>query len=852
MKTIEIRQKFLDYFESKSHKVCPSSSLIPTNDETLLFTNAGMVQFKDVFLGTEKSSFVRATSAQKCIRAGGKHNDLENVGYTLRHHTFFEMLGNFSFGDYFKEDAIKFAWDFLTKELKLNKDKLWISVFKEDLEAEEIWKNLIGIDPKRIARLDEKDNFWSMGDTGPCGPCSEIYYDHGEEFDGTPPGHPGDEGDRFVEIWNLVFMQFNRDQEGKLTPLPKPSVDTGMGLERIAAVMQKVASNYSIDLFKDLISASEGLLKNAGSNSHKVIADHIRSASFLVSDGIVPSNEGRGYVLRRIIRRAVRHGYKLGAREPFFYKLVTPLVETMGSQYLELKSKAEKIKQILQTEEIKFFETLGKGLKILDEHLSSKKKIISGEIAFKLHDTFGFPIDLTQDIAREKEIKVDIPSFYKLMEKQQESSKQGSSFTKLTLDLGNLPETIFDGYHALQSESSVLGIWEDGKAIEKTSGKRIALVAFKNTPFYGESGGQVGDKGEVSSTGFLGKILDCQKEGGIYLHSVQSSQGSLSLGENVKLIVSDKLRNNAARNHSATHLLHAALKQVLGNHIEQKGSLVNDQKLRFDFSHPKPLTKSEIRLIEDLVNTIILQNDEANTKLMKLNEAKAAGAEAMFGEKYSDEVRVLTLGAGFSMELCGGTHVERSGDIGLFLIQSESSASSGIRRLEAITGENALGYIRSLRENIHRLQTTLNTPLEDISDKVKKLQEENKSLKKGFSQTAAINLQETSFTHKDIILCLASSSEKDTSSLRGWVDNKKANPKTIAVCFGGSPDNLLIIVGVSKDLKKNIQANTILNSILQPFKGRGGGKEEFAQGTLTIESTEGLLETLLKIIKEII
>lgn len=852
MKTKDIRKKFLDYFEGKGHTVCPSSILIPSNDETLLFTNAGMVQFKDIFLGTEKSSFVRATSSQRCIRAGGKHNDLENVGYTLRHHTFFEMLGNFSFGDYFKEEAIKYAWEFLTEELKLEESKLWISVFKEDLEAEEIWKKVIGIDPERVVRLDEEDNFWSMGDTGPCGPCSEIYYDHGEGFEGTPPGHPGDEGDRYVEIWNLVFMQFNRSKDGKLTPLPKPSVDTGMGLERIAAVMQGVASNYSIDLFQDLINSSETLLKNTGSNSHKVIADHIRSVSFLVLDGVMPSNEGRGYVLRRIMRRAIRHGYKLGARKPFFFQLVKPLAKTMGSQYPELKKAAKKIEEVIQTEELKFFETLGKGLKILDENLSSGEKVISGEVAFKLHDTFGFPIDLTQDIAREKEIEVDIPGFNKLMSKQQEGSKQGSSFAKVNLELGNISETTFTGYSELQSQSSVLGIWEDGHPVKKTSGKGIALVACKDTPFYGESGGQVGDRGEISAKGFAGKILDCQKEGNIFLHTVSSSKGSLKQGDAVQLTVNEELRNDTARNHSATHLLHAALKQVLGSHIEQKGSLVNDEKLRFDFSHPKQLSKAEIKSIEDLVNQIILKNEEANTNLMKLEDAKAAGAEAMFGEKYDDEVRVLTLGAGFSMELCGGTHIKRTGDIGLFMIQSESSASSGVRRIEAITGSKALTHIHSLRENVSKMQNSLNTSLDDLPNKVQKLQEENKNLKKGVSASSNITFEERSFDQKDISIYFAYSHDKDASAMRGLVDSKKSNPKTIAVCAGGLPENLLIIVGVSKDLTKTYQAKEILDNILKPFKGKGGGKEEFAQGTLTTDSKAVFEETLQKIIAETI
>ena len=852
MKTNDIRDKFLDYFKNNNHKVCSSSSLIPSNDETLLFTNAGMVQFKDVFLGTEKSKFDRATSSQRCIRAGGKHNDLENVGYTLRHHTFFEMLGNFSFGDYFKEDAIKYAWDFLTNELKLSEERLWISVFREDEEAEKIWKDVVGVNPERIVKLNEEDNFWSMGDTGPCGPCSEIYFDHGDQFEGTPPGHPGDEGDRYVEIWNLVFMQFNRDLDGTLTPLPKPSVDTGMGLERIAAVMQGVASNYSTDIFQDIISASEALLHNEGSNSHKVIADHIRSVSFLIADGVMPSNEGRGYVLRRILRRAIRHGYKLGARKPFFYSLIKPLIANMGDQYPELKKAQATISETIKTEELKFFETLGKGLKILDEHLQDGKKVISGKIAFKLHDTFGFPIDLTQDIAREKEIKVDISEFEIFMSKQQEGSKKSSTFSKITLDLSNIPETLFDGYVSLKTQSKVQGLWVDGKAVDSISGNDKALIAFERTPFYGESGGQTGDKGTIECETFTGKVIDCQKEGRIFLHSVDATSGSLRVGDEVVLIVNDLIRANVAKNHSATHLLHAALKKVLGSHIEQKGSLVNNEKLRFDFSHPKQLTKAEISSIESLVNEIILQNHQADTKLMKLEDAKAAGAEAMFGEKYDSEVRVLTLGSGFSMELCGGTHVTRSGDIGSFIILSESSASSGVRRIEAITGQAALDYISQLRDCMNEVQNLLNSSLHDVVSKVTKLQEENKSLKKSATSNTNINFDETSIEHEGVTTFIGETHSKDLASLRSWIDRKKSNAKSLAVCVAGSQDNLLVVVGVSEDIVKKFQARKILSTLLEPFGGKGGGKDEFAQGTLSVSSRTDFLSTLHNILKETI
>jgi alanyl-tRNA synthetase len=852
MKTNDIRNKFLDYFKNNNHKVCSSSSLIPSNDETLLFTNAGMVQFKDVFLGTEKSKFDRATSSQRCIRAGGKHNDLENVGYTLRHHTFFEMLGNFSFGDYFKEDAIKYAWDFLTNELKLSEEKLWISVFREDNEAEKIWRDVVGVNPERIVKLDEEDNFWSMGDTGPCGPCSEIYFDHGDQFEGTPPGHPGDEGDRYVEIWNLVFMQFNRDLDGTLTPLPKPSVDTGMGLERIAAVMQGVASNYSTDIFQDIISASEALLQNPSSNSHKVIADHIRSVSFLIADGVMPSNEGRGYVLRRILRRAIRHGYKLGARKPFFYSLTKPLITNMGDQYPELKKAEATITENIKIEELKFFETLGKGLKILDEHLQDGKKVISGNIAFKLHDTFGFPIDLTQDIAREKEINVDISEFEIFMSKQQEGSKKGSTFSKVTLDLLNIPETLFDGYASLKTESRVQGIWVDGKAVDSISGDDKALIAFDRTPFYGESGGQTGDKGTIECKTFTGKVIDCQKEGKIFLHSVNITSGFLKIGDEVALIVNDLIRANVAKNHSATHLLHAALKKVLGSHIEQKGSLVNNEKLRFDFSHPKQLTKAEISSIEKLVNGIIIQNEQADTKLMKLDDAKAAGAEAMFGEKYDSEVRVLTLGSGFSMELCGGTHVARSGDIGPFIILSESSASSGVRRIEAITGQAAFDHINQVRDCVNEIQNLMNSSLRDVVNKVAKLQDENKSLKKSSTTNANVNFNESSIEHEGVTAFIGETDSKDLASLRSWIDRKKSQAKSLAVCVAGSQDNLLVLVGVSEDIVKQFQARKILSTLLEPFGGKGGGKDEFAQGTLSVSSRTDFLSTLHNILKETI
>ena len=688
MKTAEIRKAFLDFFESKKHQQVDSSSLIPVNDETLLFTNAGMVQFKDLFLGSEKKDYVRATSSQRCIRAGGKHNDLENVGYTLRHHTFFEMLGNFSFGDYFKEEAIMFAWEFLTGELNLPEDKLWISVFREDDEAEKIWKEKIGVNPERIVRLDEEDNFWSMGETGPCGPCSEIYYDHGDHIEGTPPGSEGDEGDRFVEIWNLVFMQFNRNESGEMTPLPKPSVDTGMGLERIAAVMQGVNSNYDTDLFKSLINASQKLLKNESSNSHKVVADHIRSTSFLIADGITPENEGRGYVLRRILRRAIRHGYKMGAKQPFLFNLVDDLSELMKDAYPVLIEKKDHIKKTIQNEEHKFFETLEKGIKILDEEINGLSgNQISGEVVFKLHDTFGFPYDLTADIAREKNLEIDSEGFDKSMQAQKDSSKAGSNFTSNLPTPADVDATTFQGYDFLDSESKVLSIWNGQDLVDTANENDEVFFALNQTSFYAESGGQVGDTGTFDSNSCSGVVLDCKKQGKVFLHKAKIESGILKCGDVINMSVEKNKRRATAIHHSATHLLHAALKKVLGDHVQQKGSQVDHTKLRFDFAHSAPLTADEITKIEHLVNNQSLLNTKVSTTEMELKDAIDSGAEALFGEKYDDKVRVLDMGEeSFSVELCGGTHVDRTGDIGTLVITSQSSvASRGYARL---TGNN--------------------------------------------------------------------------------------------------------------------------------------------------------------------
>ena len=732
MNTSDIRQAFLEYFNSKEHYVVDSSPLIPANDETLLFTNAGMVQFKDVFLGTESRKYVRATTSQRCIRAGGKHNDLENVGYTLRHHTFFEMLGNFSFGDYFKEDAIKYAWEFLTEVLGLEKDRLWISVYKDDDEAEKIWKEVIGVKPERIVRLGDEDNFWSMGDTGPCGPCSEIYYDHGDHIEGTPPGSDGDEGDRYVEIWNLVFMQYNRDDSGKMTPLPKPSVDTGMGLERIAAVMQGVNSNYETDLFKDLIKASQRVLGNDESESHKVISDHIRSTSFLIADGIVPENEGRGYVLRRILRRAIRHGYKMGATQPFLYKLVADLDKLMNKAYPLLEEKKEHITQTIKDEEIKFFETLGKGINILEDAINGlDDDVIPGTVVFKLHDTFGFPYDLTADIAREKGLKIDEEGFTTSMNQQKQSSKAGSSFVSSLPAASGIDETEFLGYESLEAESKILVLWKNQERIKEAKEAEEIFIACDKTPFYGESGGQVGDTGRFISGQTTGTILDCKKQGKVFIHKAVIDKGSLKNGDVINMSVEKEKRSAIAIHHSSTHLLHAALKQVLGNHVQQKGSLVDESKLRFDFSHPKPLTKDEISSIEEIVNKESLNNLEVKTEVMNLDDAISSGAQALFGEKYEDEVRVLSMGEkSFSVELCGGTHIKRTGDVGVFVITSQSSVASGVRRIEALGGKKALEFINDVRNVNESLQQKLNVPSEAMLEKVEALIEENKKLKK--------------------------------------------------------------------------------------------------------------------------
>jgi len=855
MLTSEIRAKFLEYFSSNGHEVVDSSPLIPANDDTLLFTNAGMVQFKDVFLGTDKRTYKRATTTQRCIRAGGKHNDLENVGYTLRHHTFFEMLGNFSFGDYFKEHAIELAWNFLIKELGLEKDKLWISVFQDDDEAAKIWSSKIGISPDRIVRLGEEDNFWSMGDTGPCGPCSEIYYDHGDQYEGTPPGSPGDDGDRFVEIWNLVFMQFNRDAKGKLAPLPKPSVDTGMGLERVAAVMQGVNSNYETDLFLNLIKASESNIQSPGQPSHKVIADHIRSVSFLIADGVIPSNEGRGYVLRRIMRRAIRHGYKLGTKKPFMHKLVSSLVQEMEAAFPMLASHQSLIETTIHDEEKKFLETLDKGIEILEKEINKMtSKIIPGEVVFKLHDTFGFPYDLTADIAREQNLTLDEKGFNDCMAEQVKNSKSASQFKAIHLDLTSIKATKFLGYERLTAEGKILGIWDGEESLKVAKEPKEYLLAFHQSPFYAESGGQVGDQGTFTGPGCQGKVLDCVKQGKIFLHKLLLEEGVLDENKKLKLEVNSQHRNTASAHHSATHLMHAALKHTLGDHVQQKGSLVDATKLRFDFSHPKAVSKEEIATIETIVNNHILNNSEVDTKLMKLDDAMASGAEAMFGEKYDNDVRVLSMSDSFSVELCGGTHVSRSGDIGVFMITSESSVSSGVRRIEAVVGNQALKFISDIRQQLSSVQGLLKVGALQIDTKVKDLIDENKSLKKGNKSinTPASVVEQSSHQINNFELIIVQTDSGNIQDLRKLVDSQKANQTEKCILIFSHLDHKIVLVcGVTEDLEESIPANSVIQAISKGINGKGGGRKDFAQGAGEYKNLQEFVTSIPNIVQSL-
>ena len=840
MTSSEIRGSFLEFFRKNGHTVVPSSSLVPGNDPTLLFTNAGMVQFKDAFLGKESRGYTRAASAQRCVRAGGKHNDLENVGYTARHHTFFEMLGNFSFGDYFKREAIHFAWNFVTVTLGIPKDRLWVTVFTEDDEAERIWVEEIRIDPTRCTRMGEKSNFWSMGETGPCGPCSEIFYDHGPDIAGGPPGSPDEDGDRYVEIWNLVFMQYDRSTEGVLVPLPKPSVDTGMGLERIAAVMQGVHSNYDIDLFKSLIAAAAEItgVEDLGSSSLRVIADHIRACTFLIIDGVVPSNEGRGYVLRRIIRRAIRHGYKLGQTQPFFHKLVPTLVREMGAYYTELVSGEARAAQILAQEENRFAETLATGMALLDaETAKLKTSMIPGETVFRLYDTYGFPPDLTADVARERGLGIDQEGFDAAMAAQRSQAKAASKFGAGLREAVKIPgRTEFSGYDHLSASGRVTALIFDGNIVDVLRIGQEGQVVLDQTPFYAEGGGQVGDTGVLVGAKARFTVRDTHKIGASFAHVGVLETGELRIGDEVQAQVDGARRTAIALNHSATHLLHAALREVLGKHVQQKGSLVAPDRLRFDFSHSQSLSAEEQRKIEELVNTAVRRNDVAETRVMALDDAVAAGAMSLFGEKYESDVRVLSFGD-FSMELCGGTHVERTGDIGLFKIISESGVAAGVRRVEAVTGQAAYEWVVQIDQVLRDIAGMLRGSREDADEKVRELVERSKRLEKEVQQLksklASGRGGDVSAQAKavDGVKVLAVQIEgADAKSLRDTVDQLKQKLGSSVVVLATVQDGKVVLVaGVSADLVARLKAGDIAGAVAAQVGGRGGGRADFAQ-----------------------
>jgi alanyl-tRNA synthetase len=841
MKTTEIRDRFLKFFERHGHTVVASSPLVPGNDPTLLFTNAGMVQFKDVFLGQEKRPYTRAASSQRCVRAGGKHNDLENVGYTARHHTFFEMLGNFSFGDYFKRDAIRYAWEFLTQDMKLPPEKLWVTVYKDDDEAADLWLKELKLDPRRFTRLGESSNFWQMGDTGPCGPCSEIFYDHGPEVAGGPPGSPDEDGDRYIEIWNLVFMQFNRDSDGILHPLPKPSVDTGMGLERIAAVMQGVHSNYEIDLFQGLIRAAAALLGVADlkNKSLNVIADHIRSCAFLIVDGVVPSNEGRGYVLRRIIRRAARHGNLLGATAPFFHKLVAPLVKEMGAAYPELAKAQTQVERALRQEEERFAETLSTGLRILEDDIAKLggRKVIPGDTVFRLYDTYGFPVDLTNDIARERGLSIDEAGFEREMEQQRNRAREASSFkaaSMVNLDELGIAPAAFTGYETVRDEARVTALRAGERDVQELKAGEEGVVYLDRTPFYAESGGQVGDQGRLVGGNANFEVRDTQKG---HAHIGKLTLGTLKIGDKLRCEVDAAKRAATANNHSATHLLHAALRQVLGTHVQQKGSLVEPARLRFDFTHPEPVTRAQLEEIERLVNAQIRANDAVETRVMPVKEAMAAGAMALFGEKYGDEVRVVGMGA-FSTELCGGTHVRRTGDIGLFKIVAEGGVAAGVRRLEAVTGDGALALVREGEQRLAAVAELVRGNPEDAARKVEQLLARVKGLEKELSdlrgKLASGGAQDLAAQARDVqgVKVLAARLDgMDAKALREAVDRLKDKLQSAAVVLGAvQPDGRVsLIAGVTKDVLGKVPAGELVNHVALQVGGKGGGRPDMAQ-----------------------
>ncbi|EMI1409605.1 MULTISPECIES: alanine--tRNA ligase [Klebsiella] len=847
--TAEIRQAFLDFFHSKGHQVVASSSLVPHNDPTLLFTNAGMNQFKDVFLGLDKRNYSRATTAQRCVRAGGKHNDLENVGYTARHHTFFEMLGNFSFGDYFKQDAIKYAWELLTGEnwFALPKEKLWVTVYETDDEAFDIWANEVGVPRERIIRIGDNkgapfasDNFWQMGDTGPCGPCTEIFFDHGDHIWGGPPGSPEEDGDRYIEIWNIVFMQFNRQADGTMEPLPKPSVDTGMGLERIAAVLQHVNSNYDIDLFRDLIASVAKVTgaTDLTNKSLRVIADHIRSCAFLIADGVIPSNENRGYVLRRIIRRAIRHGNMLGAKDTFFWKLVAPLIAVMGSAGEELKQQQAQVEQVLKTEEEQFARTLERGLALLDEELSKLKgDTLDGETAFRLYDTYGFPVDLTADVCRERNIKVDEAGFEAAMEEQRRRARESSGFGadyNAMIRVDGASE--FKGYDRLELNGKVTALFIDGKAVDSVSAGQEAVVILDQTPFYAESGGQVGDKGELKGAGFSFAVSDTQKYGQAIGHIGKVASGSLKVGDAVQADVDEARRQRIRLNHSATHLMHAALRQVLGTHVAQKGSLVNDKALRFDFSHFEAMKPEEIRAVEDLVNAQIRRNLAIETNIMDIDAARASGAMALFGEKYDDRVRVLQMGD-FSTELCGGTHAARTGDIGLFRITSESGTAAGVRRIEAVTGEGAIAMLHAQSDQLSDIAQQLKGDSHNLGEKVRaalertrQLEKELQQLKEQAAAQESANLSSKAEEINGVKLLVSELAGVEPKMLRTMVDDLKNQlGSTVVVLATVADGKVSLIAGVSKDVTDRVKAGELVGMVAQQVGGKGGGRPDMAQ-----------------------
>ena len=854
MKSSEIRQKFLEFFESHGHTIVASSPLVPGNDPTLLFTNAGMVQFKDVFLGQDKRPYVRAVSSQRCVRAGGKHNDLENVGYTARHHTFFEMLGNFSFGDYFKRNAIQFAWEFLTVTLQIPQEKLWVTVYAEDDEAADIWLNEVGIEPGRLTRIATNDNFWQMGETGPCGPCSEIFYDHGAEVTGGPPGTAEAEGDRYIEIWNLVFMQYNRDSAGTLHPLPKPSVDTGMGLERISAVMQKVHSNYEIDLFQSLVKAAARVTNTTdlNSNSLKVIADHIRACSFLITDGVIPGNEGRGYVLRRIIRRAIRHGYQLNQKQPFFYLLVEDLAKVMGEAYPELITAQERVVTTLKQEEERFAETLENGMQLLEAALLHQNRVLDGETVFRLYDTFGFPVDLTADIARERGIAVDHAGFERAMDSQRERARAASKFSiQDGMDYSG-GSTQFHGYESLQHEGQVIAIYKEGNRVDFIEAGDEAVVVLDQTPFYAESGGQVGDCGELLTANGTFNVVDTLKiQAKVFGHKGLIRSGRLVTGDKVLAEVDPVARARVQRNHSVTHLMHKSLREVLGVHVQQKGSLVDADKTRFDFVHNQPMTETEIRRVEVLVNNEILTNTETAANVMTIADAQKTGAMMLFGEKYGEEVRVLDIGT--SRELCGGTHVKRTGDIGFFKIIAESGVAAGVRRVEAVTGEGALAHTQQQESQLKRVADAVKVQPQEaaarivqIQDSVRHLEKELAQMKSKLANSQSGDLTSQVKTVKGIQVLAASLEGVDARALRETLDNLKDKLNSAVIVLAAVVDGrVTLIAGVTPDLIARVKAGELVNMVAQQVGGKGGGRADMAQaGGTQPENLPSALESV--------